>query len=473
MALTNSRLRADIIHDLGRRLVVTASNASDLEGFSGETNSGGSEYQLVGPLSAQNADALRKEFSNLQPALLGAQRSIGTGDRLGLATAGHARAFQQYGAGVAPVFAQQSIREMDRLGRDIQSVMDDATFGCVEAGWEGVVGADTDHIKTEEGIDRGLAAGFTMFTLDPGDEVIDPDSVSGGIDEHVPWSTLEDDESSLLRRYSGKQIDLGGDSLVITDDDLRRAAVKYGKTIVRTMEMARHVLDNAGRDVEIEVAVDETDLITSFVEHYYLAAELQRLGLSWVSLAPRYVDGFEKGVEFLGDPAGLEANLRGHTAIADQLGGYKISLHSGSDKFSIYPLAVEATEGKVHLKTSGTSYLCALDVAAVKNPDLVRQMYQVSREAYRQARASYQVSADLSATPDPVDVADENVPELVSEFETRQILHVGYGDVLTFKDASGNQPYADGLRSVLDANPDMYSDILVEHIGKHVAPFAV
>src|SRR5690625_4083617 len=294
MALRNSRLSADVVHDRVRHLVVTASSAADLEGFEGEIATGERGARLTGPLSTTNAAALRSQFANLQPTLLGARRSIGTGDRLGLATPGHVRAFQRFGTGVTPVFAQQSIREMDRLGRDIQSVMDHATFGCVEAGWEGVVGADTDHIKTEEGIDRGLAAGFTMFTLDPGDEVIDPDSVSGGIDEHVPWSTLEDDESSLLRRYSGKQIDLGGDSLVITDDDLRRAAVKYGKTIVRTMEMARHVLDNAGRDVEIEVAVDETDLITSFVEHYYLAAELQRLGLSWVSLAPRYVDRSEE-----------------------------------------------------------------------------------------------------------------------------------------------------------------------------------
>lgn len=473
MALRNTRLSADIVHEGGRHLTVTAKNASDLAAFSGDKGTCEGAYHLVGPLSPENAAALRAEFANLRPALLGSQRSIGTGDRLGLATPGHARAFQTFGPGVAPVFAQQSIREMDRLGRDIQSVIDDATFGCVEAGWEGAVGADTDHIKTEEGIDRGLAAGFTMFTLDPGDEVVDPDEASGGVDAHVPWAALEDDESSLLRRYSGKRIDLGGDSLVIGDDDLRRAAVKYGKTIVRTMQMARHVLDNAGREVEIEVAVDETDLITSFVEHYYLAAELQRLGLKWVSLAPRYVDGFEKGVEFLGDPAGLEANLRGHTAIADQLGGYKISLHSGSDKFSIYPLAVEATGGKVHLKTSGTSYLCALDVAAVKNPDLVREMYQVSREAYRQARASYQVSANVEVTPEPADVADENVPELVTQFDSRQILHVGYGDVLTYKNSAGEQPYMDGLRAVLETNPDMYSDVLVEHIGKHVAPFAI
>lgn len=472
MALRNARLTAEIIPDGGRRLVVTATDADALKSFSGEVSSAESGHRLIGPLSKENAAALRAEFANLRPALLGAQRSIGTGDRLGLATPGHARAFQNFGGGVAPVFAQQSIREMDRLGRDIQSVMDDATFGCVEAGWEGVVGADTDHIKTEEGIDRGLAAGFTMFTLDPGDEVIDPDAARGDIDDLVPWAALEDNLDAMLRRYGGKTLDLGGTSATISEDELRRAAVKYGKTVVRTMEMARHVLNNAKHDVEIEVAVDETDLITSFVEHYYLAAELQRLGLEWVSLAPRYVDGFEKGVEFLGSPSDLEANLRGHTAIADQLGGYKISLHSGSDKFSIYPLAVEATGGKVHLKTSGTSYLCALDVAAVNNPDLVREMYQISREAYRQARASYQVSADIAATPDPADVADENVPELVSQFDARQILHVGYGDVLTHEDAAGARPYATGLRAVLEANPDLYSDVLVEHIGKHVAPFA-
>jgi len=472
MALRNSRLSADVVHDRVRHLVVTASSAADLEGFEGEIATGERGARLTGPLSTTNAAALRSQFANLQPTLLGARRSIGTGDRLGLATPGHVRAFQRFGTGVTPVFAQQSIREMDRLNRDVQSVLDDATFGCVEAGWEGLVGADTDHIKTEEGIDRGLAAGFTMFTLDPGDEVIDPDSVQGELDDYVPWRDLDDDEASLLRRYSGRQVDLGTQVLEISAEDVRRAAVKYGRTIARTMQMARHLLDNAGRDVEIEVAVDETDLVTSFIEHYYLAAELQRLGLRWVSLAPRYVDGFEKGVEFLGDPAGLEDNLRGHTAIADQFGGYKISLHSGSDKFSIYPLAVEATQGRIHLKTSGTSYLCALDVAALKEPDLVRDMYRVCRESYRQARASYQVSADLTTTPEPDNVSDENVPELVTQFDTRQILHVGYGDVLTFQDARGNRPYASELRAVLETHPDLYSDVLSEHIGKHLAPFA-
>src|SRR5690625_5509914 len=109
MALRNSRLTAEVIPDAGRRLVVTATDASALEAFSGEVSSAESGHRLIGALNAQNAAALRAEFPNLRPALLGSsQRSIGTGDRLGLATAGHARAFQKFGSGVAPVFAQQS-----------------------------------------------------------------------------------------------------------------------------------------------------------------------------------------------------------------------------------------------------------------------------------------------------------------------------------------------------------------------------
>src|SRR5690606_4236133 len=128
----------------GRRtLLVTANDSAALDGFEGDgapaAGAGTAGYQLRGPLSPANAAALRSAVDNLRPRPLGAGRSIGTGDRLGLATPGHVRAFQQHGQGVTPVFAQQSIREMDRLGRTAQQVLDDATFGCVEAGWTGAV----------------------------------------------------------------------------------------------------------------------------------------------------------------------------------------------------------------------------------------------------------------------------------------------------------------------------------------------
>ena len=94
-------------------------------------------------------------------------------------------------------------------------------------------------------------------------------------------------------------------------------------------------------------------------------SELLRLGVKFVSLAPRFVGRFEKGVDYIGDLALFEAELAQHAAVQKHFGNYKISIHSGSDKFSIYPLFAKYTEGKVHLKTAGTSYLEALRVMAI------------------------------------------------------------------------------------------------------------
>ncbi|GAA2720286.1 tagaturonate epimerase family protein [Cellulomonas aerilata] len=472
MTLRNEVYEADVVHTgPGRLLRVSAAEAAALGPFDGSSAEGGGGYVLEGPLTAANAAALRTAFPHLRPSLIGNQRtSVGTGDRLGLATPGHVRAFTESGAGVVPVFAQQSIREMDRLGRDAQSVMDAATFGCVEAGWEGAVGADCDHIKTTEGIDRGLAAGFTMFTLDPGDHVVD---IRGGVSQAqvdaLPWAELEDDLASLRARYVGTTLDLGDRQLTVGEDEIVAAAVKYSGCVVDARRLYRHVMDNARHDVEVEIAVDETDYVTSFVEHYYLAAELRRLGVEWVSFAPRYADGFEKGVEYLGDPEALRANLSGHRAVADVLGGYKISLHSGSDKFSVYPLAVEATGGRIHLKTSGTSYLCALEVVARSAPELLAEIWDVSRPSFVRARASYQVSADVEKTPVRLDGVD--LTELVGTFDSRQILHVGYGDSLNAVGADG-RPLRDRLLEVLVDHHDDYASVLGDHLGRHIAPFA-
>src|SRR5690625_2615278 len=173
MTLENESCRADV--DLSAHVLrITAANAALLAPFEGVAAEGHGGQVLEGPLSARNAAALRERFPHLQPALIGSKgTSAGTGDRLGLATPGHVDAFRAHGGTVTPVLAQQSIREMDRLGRDAQEVMDGATFGAVTAGWEEPFGADCDHIKTTAGIDRGLEAGFTMFTLDPGDHVVD------------------------------------------------------------------------------------------------------------------------------------------------------------------------------------------------------------------------------------------------------------------------------------------------------------
>ncbi|WP_105035724.1 tagaturonate epimerase family protein [Cryobacterium aureum] len=456
-----------------RRLRVLAPDASGLGDFEGVPGSVAEGMVLEGPLSAVNARALRANIPSLQPQPLGLATSAGLGDRLGLATPGHVRAFRRYGAGILPVFAQQSIREMDRLDRTPQQVLDDATFGCLQGGWDGPVGADADHLKSTEEIDRCLAAGFTSFTLDPGEHVrAVPAVVSTDLLAGLQWAALEDDADSMSRRYAGLVVEAEGTVIRVAEDDLRRAAAKYADAVVYTVSMYRHLMACARYPVDVEVSVDETDEPTTLAEHVYLATEMKRLGMTWVSFAPRYVGGFEKGIEYIGDTTVFFDSLVAHANIARAMGPYKISLHSGSDKFSIYDQAVAATGRLVHLKTSGTSYLQALGVAAIHDPALFRAIYDVSRDAYRGARASYQVSAQLDRTPAAENLTDEQLPALVTNSDSRQVLHVGYGAVLTQHDEGGARWMSDALRSLLSTHAEEYESVLESHLGRHLRPFA-
>jgi hypothetical protein len=100
------------------------------------------------------------------------------------------------------------------------------------------------------------------------------------------------------------------------------------------------------------VSVDETENPTSVAEHIYIAGELGRLGVRWVSLAPRFVGEFEKGVDYIGDIELFEKEFARHAAVAKRLGPYKLSLHSGSDKFSIYPITARLKSWLVSWMTS-------------------------------------------------------------------------------------------------------------------------
>ena len=118
--------------------------------------------------------------SNNKCVTLGLEPSFGFGDRIGLATPGHVASMNSAGGGIQPIYPQQSIREMARTGREPEGVMADALKGAADAGWTGKIGADADHLKTPEDVDRTAVAGFTFFTIDPSDHV---DEHSDGYDE--------------------------------------------------------------------------------------------------------------------------------------------------------------------------------------------------------------------------------------------------------------------------------------------------
>jgi hypothetical protein len=462
------------------RLVIALTSAPRdlLDRFEGVRGVHDGHAVLVGPLTAANAAALRSQLAHLAPRPLGLRTSFGFGDRLGVATPGHVHAMRRAGHGISPIYAQQSARELVRTGRTSRDVLDAATWGAFREGWTAGVGADADHLKTEADIDAYLDAGFTMFTIDPGEHV---DQVPGhaaaadlrALVDALPWEPLEDRPTSLLARYSGRRFDVDATRLVMDEQTLLRAAIKYGRALVHVTRLYRHLVRAAGpRPFELEVSVDETDAPTSPLEHLYVASELRRLGVVWVSLAPRLVGSFEKGVDYIGDHAQFDADWAIHAAIARTLGPYKLSLHSGSDKFSIYESVAQATGGMVHVKTAGTSWLEALRAVAVVDPGLFRDIYAFARDRYGTDRASYHVSGRVESAPAPGALSDAELPALLDDFHARQILHVTFGSVLTASDSDGQPRFRARLMAVLAEGEAVYAANLEAHFVRHLEPFS-
>ncbi len=106
-------------------------------------------------------------------------------------------------------------------------------------------------------------------------------------------------------------------------------------------------------------------------------------------------------MEYIGKAHAFEADLAVHAAIARQFGPYKLSLHSGSDKFRIYPVFMKMTHGLAHLKTAGTSYLEALRTIASLDKDLIREIYTFALERFEIDKQSYLISAQIIKAPKP------------------------------------------------------------------------
>lgn len=409
---------------------------------------------------------------------LGLAPSFGFGDRIGTATPGHVEAMKRAGSGIEAIFPQQSIREMTRTRRTATQVMDDALAGAEAAGWTGRIGADADHLKTPDDVDVTAAAGFTFFTIDPSDDV---DQAADDYSEGDVRERFEHvrDAAGWFDDYVGRSVSLStGTAVELSEEACMRAAVKYGPAIARAQEMGRYIRqvhDASGKDHEIELSVDETEQPTTLAEHYIIADQCLQSGMKLVSLAPRFIGDFEKGVDFKGDLSALESSLSDHAAIATLLGGYKLSLHSGSDKVSMYSLLARTTAGRFHVKTAGTSYLEALRVVARHDEDLFRRIVEFGRGRYETDRATYHVSATLDSAPSAEDVRDVRVLEqeyleMWSDVPAgrgftkpgRQILHCTFGSTLT------DAELGPAVRAVLDEHPETYTEVLAEHFARHL-----
>lgn len=422
-----------------------------------ETRRAGGEQISRGALDHESACALRRLFPFTAPQKpLGHARSFGTGDRLGIATLGHIRAIERYDA--FPVFAQQSMRELSLTGRTYRDIIDRVTFQVFQTGYEGGYGADGDHLKTAEDIRSALDIGCTMITLDCSEHIRMPAEMPA--DVAVP--------QALRERYLSGPVTLAGSDvqLAFTEDSLKEAVWVYGEALDFIQHICATCMDFTRADLEI--SIDETETPTTPEQHYFVANELQLAAIPFKTMAPRFCGEFQKGIDYIGSVEQFEKELVEHAAIARAL-GYKLSIHSGSDKFAVYPAIGRQTRGAFHVKTAGTSWLEAMLLVARVDPALFREIYAYAVSVYPEARAYYHVSTELSQLPDLDAIPDGGLPELLRQVPSRQLIHITYGKILQEWTPDGAYRFRDRLFGLWRAHREAYAQLLDDHLSRHLS----
>jgi len=317
-------------------------------------------------------------------------------------------------------------------------------------GYDGAWGADADHLKVPDHIERTATVGFCFFTIDPS--------------EHVGKGALTAELESL---YLGRDFEVPGLATLRFDrQSLGVAAVKYSRALEHVGLMGQHIAQTMGnRPFEVEVSVDETEAPTSTLEHFFIGSELKRRQVPHVvSVAPRFIGEFEKGIDYRGDLQRFEASLREHLAVAKHCGPYKISVHSGSDKFTAYPVIGRVCGDLLHVKTAGTSYLEALRVVARTDTKLFAQLVEFCRGRFETDRKSYHISttlADVNALPTFRGPKDET--RFIDEAAGRQLLHVTFGSVLSHPD------FKSRILDLLRTHAALHEELLDKHLTKHLS----
>jgi hypothetical protein len=455
----------------GKKLLVAAAaengDKANIGKFEGEEITHQGYAVKTCPLNSANAASLRELCPFLKPVAIGSKTAFGLGDRLGNATPGHIRAVRKFE--VVPVFAQQSVREMSRTGSTPRQVMDYAAWAVFQEHYTSTFGADADHLKTEGDIKETSEAGFTMFTIDTSDYIND-DAVRLAPEQlEEAFSRLfssDDEKQEFMDAYLHSEFPL---QISFSEEEIKREACKYLSALRRIIELYRYLSQLRGKcRFDFEVSIDETDVPTSPKDHLFIVTQLSNHGVGITGLAPRFTGEFQKAIDYIGDTEKFAEELKQHTAIAKQFGNYKISIHSGSDKFSIFPIVGEVTKGLFHEKTAGTSYLEAIRVIAGNAPALYRRIHKFALTRFEKDRASYHVTTNLAAIPGVDSLPDDELKKLMDDNDARQLIHITYGSVLQAKDENGKSLFRERIMKILDENEDEYFELLDKHISRHM-----
>jgi hypothetical protein len=368
--------------------------------------------------------------------------TFGVGDRFANGAHAQLQAFiaaKELGIDICPVW-NKSNREHDIIGSQPQSTRDAADKAVADLGWSGPYLLDADHINLKT-VDRFIAP-CDFFTLDVADDIgtpADPEEVTAFIERHP----------ELIGKIQIEGIE---DPLVITRSLVGKTANQFLKATVKAKAIYDHIVSVKGESFVTEVSMDETDRPQTPPELLIILAAIADQGIPIQTIAPKFTGRFNKGVDYVGDTAQFEKEFNDDLAvIAHAIKSYglpaslKLSVHSGSDKFSIYPAikrALARTGAGLHIKTAGTNWLEEVIGLAESGGSGL----ELAKEIYAQALAKKEALCQPYATV--IDIDFEKLPsaETVREWRSddftgavrhdqsnpaydpnvRQLLHVGF-----------------------------------------------
>ena len=415
---------------------------------------------------------------NKQALTLG-KYSVGTGDRFAHQAKAQLQACVQAlekGVEVVPVW-NKSNREHTIIGSEPCSVREAADAAVKALGWKHPYFCDADHI-TSQTVGRFLSA-CDFYTLDVADfigQLAPADEIDGFVNRH----------SDLLKPI---ELDGVGESLHITGELLRKTAQKYLAAVKKAGEVYRIIAGSRGEGTFVpEVSMDETDSAQSPLELLIILAAISDEGIPVQTIAPKFSGRFNKGVDYVGDVSQFEREFAlDLAAIAYAVahfglpGNLKLSVHSGSDKFSIYGAihnSIKRFDAGVHLKTAGTTWLEELIGLAEAGGDGLALAKEIYAEAYAHREelcAPYATVIDINRAklPSPAEVhgwtSEQYTRALRHDQRSaaynsslRQLLHVGFKVA-----AKLGGRYLD----LLETNEDVIAKNVTGNLyARHIAP---
>jgi hypothetical protein len=404
--------------------------------------------------------------------------SFGVGDRFAHEAEAQLAAFERLAAAgvvVAPVW-NKSNREHSFIGSEPASVLAAAAAAVAARRWPHPWFVDADHIRLDT-VDRFLESS-DFFTIDVADSIGRP--------------AADADVRAFVARHPelAKPISIPGITKVIrmSEDGLTTIARKYLLACREAGEISRHIHARRGDGIVIEVSMDETDQPQTPPQLLVILALLAEEGIPLQTIAPKFTGRFNKGVDYVGDLAQFEQEFSDDVAVcgfaARQYGlpeSLKLSVHSGSDKFSLYPVirrVLAASGAGVHLKTAGTTWLeevIGLAEAGGDGLDLAREIYAYALGHVDEFCAPYAsvIDIDRSRLPATEEVQGWTGPEFAAAIRhvpthpafnpsLRQLLHVSFKVA-----AKHGSRYTDLLRANREIVGRQVTDNLYE---RHMKP---